>query len=314
MIRESAVEMMATVPVERINLEYIKTVFMGLRKLLDVCETYLPFKKEDWYIQPITGSMQRLYSFTPDTKGQWQQELPAMLYDCEAVSVLMWSENDKWILPWGRFFDIHMAIDRFNHYKEREIRISVPRSLWNCIDTQAVIAAFQDVCCMLHVTYAAVDGRGPCPSGLNTAPFMEFAEHPNRACYETTLPAICWGQFVPLRRIHGQGEPQALIQSAPGCRSTLLQRDGETFAWLQIEDDIWKPKMRKRKALREHFKESFPKLDLRRIAEGEAHNTIGPWRYMIEWMPLLDEERAQIDALVQKIEQAKSAAATTESS
>ena len=313
MSRESAIEMVATVPAERINLEYIKTVFMELRKLLDAFETSLLFTKEDWYIQPIVGKMQRLYSFTPDTKEQWQQELPAMLSDCESVSVLMWSENGKWITAWGRFFDIHMASERHDNYKEREIRIHIPCSLWNYADSQVAIAAFQKTCCMLHATYAAVDQEWLCAIGLNSAPFMYLAEHPDRTCYETTLPAICWGQFVPLWRIHGQEEPQALIQSAPGCRSTLLEQDGETFAWIQLEDNIWKPKLKTRKALREHFKASFPKLDLRRIAECEARDTIGLWRQEIEWMPLLDEERAQVDALVQEIEPAKSASATTES-
>ncbi len=299
MSRESEIEMVATVPVERISLEYIKTVFVELRKLLDVCEEYLPFTNEDWYSEPLVEKTQRMYSFTPDTKGQWQQELPAMLYDCEAINGIAYFEKMKTITVWGRFFDKHMIVDRVNNYKEREIRIRIPRSLWNCIDTQVLIAAFQKTCCMLHATYAAVDQEGLCAIGLNIARFMYFAEHPDRACYETTLPAICWGQFVPLRRIHG--EPQALIQSAPGCRSTLLQQDGETFVWLQLEDNIWKPKLKTRKALREHFKASFPKLDLRRIAECEARDTLGLWRQEIEWMPLLNEERVQIDALIQEM-------------
>lgn len=299
MFTDSRIGLLISIPDSAITVHYSESLLMEIRKLLDICEITYPHYEERWGIAPSSyyrGNMhaaERVYTYTNSTVNQWHDELHHLKQDCESItaSAHVFSPQQKkheiWI--YGRAENISMYSST---HAPREIRMEIPRSVWNALDVQLFIAAIQHTCCALNATYASIDLDALSLPSLEQARFIEYSEDPNLIDLETCLPDISWGQFITSQRINNTEDFNALIRAAP-CKTTLLVTDnGQKAAWLQLDYDIWKPTAESRMNMRRYFDASLPKLSIEKMSAVPY-----AYDYSIDLIPLLPVEREKLQLL-----------------
>lgn len=316
---ESIVQLILSIPCASISSTYCSDVLDEMRNLADACKLTLPVSTERWESWPLKQhplmrayndsgndtnrwyqeidqcALIRAYTYSGDDMDRWYQEKSAMMNDCACISASLYipceRKTPREISIFARIHDTRAVKET---YPEQEVRMEIPRSCWNAMDKDALIAAVQRACCTLQATYAAIDQAGFCPLGVSGALFMSCSHH---APFEACLPAICWAQWVPFGRIQYHGDKMSFIRNAPNCRSQLIRYHDRDYAWIQLNDDIWKPSMETRLAFRKYFRDSFPALDLSEVA---ASKKMQFHSLLVDWMPLLAEEQEQVKLLMEK--------------
>lgn len=302
MFSEYANRLLISVPDEVITAQYCETLLTEMRKLFNICEKNASHYEERWGITPASyyrgnvNATERLYTYTNLTAAKWYDELTQLRQDCAAVGIeaYVFSERQKKSLVW-LFGEVENVRMNSSAHSPREIRMEIPRTIWRMMDIQAFIEAVQHACCTLNATYASIDTEAVNAPSLDQARFFEYSSNLRKTDWESYIPDIYWGQFIPAQRIKNAADFNTWVDTVPCEKKKLLTANGKGAAWLQLDCDIWKPTAESRLALRKHFQDSLPVLSIEKMA-----NVPYLMDYRIDLMPLLPNERAELERLRKK--------------
>lgn len=177
------------------------------------------------------------------------------------------------------FIDCTFIPNERNEEKGCAFIIRIPDMLWQYMDREKMITAFQETCKEMNASFACINCDEP-RWRLSECPYVYL--HNDGQDKDSSLdriPGFFWAQWINESIIKNTGSMQWVYENAPYEMKKIHDTANGKCLWMQSSGEVESLTYEKKLLLREFFKDSLYDLDMEKIYNANKFD-VQRWRQM----------------------------------